>query len=364
MLRPGTDTGKSGTDGNALPGFLATTVQLCAGTEVFTRIYKSSPGRAVWRFFLLTVLCAVLAAIVGTFILRGTFNRTGQAFDEEIGAFEFTPQNISFAKDPDTPRHLRLSGAMLEYFPNGTFTREDFNADRTTDFGFAVFPAEMIVWGTNEMIEKDGENVFVVWNLPASALYEKALSENQPILILLDLLSARQPELLSGPEFAKKLQVKFGSSAEKTDTAGNEDTAGNAEKEAQAIRITGSQIIISTLDMITAVILLTTFFRNFIEIGLLILLVSLIQYLRASTLPKGIAYRNILTIMIYSTFPAQIAATLLDAAGMESYLPFLSFNLLFVCIFFVYQIFAFRTVMKKVCPQNDRKDDDFSDSDF
>ena len=36
----------------------------------------------------------------------------------------------------------------------------------------------------------------------------------------------------------------------------------------------------------------------------------------------------------------------------------------FVGIFFVYQFFAFRAVMNKVCPQPERKDDDFDDSDF
>ena len=43
---------------------------------------------------------------------------------------------------------------------------------------------------------------------------------------------------------------------------------------------------------------------------------------------------------------------------------FISFQFLFVGIFFVYQLFAFRAVIKKVCPQIDRKDDDFDDSDF
>ena len=93
----------------------------------------------------------------------------------------------------------------------------------------------------------------------------------------------------------------------------------------------------------------------------IILLVSLVQYLRASTLPKGIVFRNVLTIMVYSTFPAQIFATLFDAAGGGRYL---SFQILFVIIFFVYQLFAFRAVMNKVCPQPERKDDDFDDSDF
>ena len=63
----------------------------------------------------------------------------------------------------------------------------------------------------------------------------------------------------------------------------------------------------------------------------------------------------------FTTFPAQIAATLFDAAGGGR---FISFQLLFVGIFFVYQLFAFRAVIRKVCPQIDRKDDDFDDSDF
>ena len=139
---------------------------------------------------------------------------------------------------------------------------------------------------------------------------------------------------------------------------GTVEWGGKAEP---AVSVTGSQAASFALSLLTAIILLTTFARNFLEIGLIVLLVSLIQYLRASTLPKGIIFRNVLTIMVYSTFPAQIFATLFDAAGGAR---FISFQILFVCIFFVYQLFAFRAVMKKVCPQPERKDDDFDDSDF
>ena len=95
--------------------------------------------------------------------------------------------------------------------------------------------------------------------------------------------------------------------------------------------------------------------------GLIVLLVSLVQYLRASTLPKGVVFRNVLTIMVYSTFPAQIFATLFDAAGGGR---FISFQLLFVCVFFFYQLFAFRAVLKKVDPQLGRNDRDGFDDDF
>ena len=94
---------------------------------------------------------------------------------------------------------------------------------------------------------------------------------------------------------------------------------------------------------------------------MLVFLVSLIQYLRASTLPKGVVFRNVLTIMIYSTFPAQIFATLFDAAGGGR---FISFQLLFVFVFFFYQLFAFRTVLKKLDPHFGSKDQDGFDDDF
>ncbi|MBR6240074.1 MAG: hypothetical protein IKQ82_01305, partial [Lentisphaeria bacterium] len=98
-----------------------------------------------------------------------------------------------------------------------------------------------------------------------------------------------------------------------------------------------------------------------LEISLLVFLVSLIQYLRASTLPKGVVFRNVITIMVYSTFPAQIFATLFDAAGGGR---FISFQLLFLFVFFFYQLFAFRTVLKKLNPQLGSKDQDGFDDDF
>ena len=101
MPQPGTKAGST-------PGFLTTTLRLCAGTQILTEIYDSSPARAIWRFLLLTVLCAILASVVGTFVQKGTFERAGEALDEEIGAIMISPDRIYFEKDPDTPRRLKL----------------------------------------------------------------------------------------------------------------------------------------------------------------------------------------------------------------------------------------------------------------
>ena len=345
MTQPGTNAGST-------PGFLSTVVRLCAGTDVMTEIYGSSPARAGWRFFLLTLLCAVLAAVLGTFVQKGAFERAGCALDEEIGAFVFTPETISFQKDPDTPRRLKLPYITLEYYPGDTFTSNDFNVGRTSDFGFIILPGGMASWS---MVNWKGEDVFHVKPLSAAVLYA-GLSDRTSANAMNDMKDLYSPgEMFSGPGFAEMLKKKF--SAPKTKPADGKAAA----EDTPAVLTTGSQAAQLAISMLTAVILIKTFGRNFLTIALLIILVSLVQYLRASTLPKGLEYRNVLTIMIYSTFPAQIAATLFDAAGGDR---FISFQILFVCIFFVYQIFAFRAVMKKVFPQPERKDDDFDDSDF
>ena len=368
MTRTGTDTGPT-------PGFLTTTLRLCAGTKILTEIYKSSPARAVWRFFLLTVLCAIMAAVVGTMVHRGSFERAGQALDEEIGAFVVTPDIIAFRKDPDTPRRFKLPYITLEYFPGDTFTRTDFNVDCTSDLGVVILPGGLASWSR---VNWKGEDIFSASLLSASDLFAWLVPETED-----EAKSGIQPagaplwEMYSGPGLAESLKEKFGG----TDAArnalsvyqdgtvmrhslafNNEDgTVEWGGKTEPSVTATGSQAARFALSMLTAVILLTTFGRNLLEAGLIILLVSLIQYLRSSTLPKGLVFRNVLTIMVYSTFPAQIFATLFDAAGGSR---FISFQLLFVGIFFVYQLFAFRAVMKKVCPQPEKKEDDFDDSDF
>ena len=337
MPQPGKDTGP------AAPGFLATTFRLCAGTQVLTEIYTSSPVRAIWRFFLLTVVCAILAAVVGTLVQRGAFERAGKALDEEIGAFVITPEKLSFQKDPDTPRRLKLPYLMLEYYPGHTFNTEDCNIGRTSDFGITILPGGLASWGA---MNWKGEDIFVADLLPASGLHAQLVSGEQP---------APNWEMYSGPGLAETLAKDFTSSASVPESAGKE------EPEKSSVTVTGSQAARSALSLLTAVLLLGTFGRNIFQAGLIVLLVSLVQYLRASTLPKEIAYRNVLTIMVYSTFPAQIFATLFDAAGGGRYV---SFQIIFVIIFFVYQLFAFQAVIKKVCPQPERKDDDFDDSDF
>lgn len=345
MPQPGTNTGST-------PGFLTATVRLCAGTKVLTEIYDTSPARAVWRFLLLTILCSILASILGTFVQKSAFERAGRNLDEEIGAFVVTPETILFQKDPDTPRRFKLPYITLEYYPGDTFTTEDFNVGRTSDLGVVILSGGLASWSG---VNWKGEDIFSANLLSAPALYTwltAGKDNGEDSLPNIQDLGARW-EMFSGPGFAETLRQEFAKPRTKPESTDN--------PAAPPVLTTGSQAASFALTMLSAVILLSTFGRNLLQIGLLILLVSLVQYLRASTLPRGLVFKNVLTIMVYSTFPAQIFATLFDAAGGSR---FISFQILFVIIFFVYQLFAFRAVMKKVCPQLERKDDDFDDSDF
>ena len=405
MAKPGTSAGSA-------PGFFATVFRLCAGTKIIPEIYKTSPGRAIWRFFLLTVLCAILASVVVTTVQSGTFRRAGRGLDEEIGAIVFSQDGISLQKDPDVPRSLQVLGGTLEYYPGDTFDRKDFDIDRTTDSGFIILPGGLAQWAWGGGW-KSGEYTAVF--LPANVIYN-TLSTHGTTSQLSTLMNSVSWGTFSGPQFAETLRKEFCPSAGKPENAGaaaeanadkpenagaaaeanadkpgnagavaeaNADKPGNAGAVAEAnaaepaaerkaedgtaaprILLTGSTIASSALFALTVTTLVETFFFNFLQIGLIILLVSLIQYLRASTLPKGIAYRNVLTIMVYSTFPAQIVATLFDAAGADRVLSIFSFQIVFIGVFFVYQIFAFRAVMQKVCPPPPRRDDDFDDPDF
>lgn len=348
-----------GTNAGSTPGFLATTLRLCAGTRILTEIYDSSPVRAVWRFVLLAVLCSILASVVATMVQRGVFERAGRNLDEEIGAFVVTPDAIAFRKDPETPRRFRLPYITLEYFPGDTFNRTDFNADRTSDIGVIILPGGLASWSK---VNWKGEDIFSASILPASELYAWLAPEKKGEAAKSEIRPAGSPlwEMYSGPGLAETLKEKLGS-ASKTLAVSPDGTVELDGKAEPSISATGSQAAGFALSMLTAVILLTTFGRNCLQIGLLILLMSLVQYLRASTLPKGLIFRNVLTVTIYSTFPAQIFATLFDAAGGGRFIPF---QLLFVIIFFIYHIFAFQAVIKKVCPQPEKKDDDFDDSDF
>ncbi len=361
MPLPGTNTGSA-------PGFLTTTARLCAGTKILTEIYDSSPARAIWRFLLLTILCAIMASVVGTFVQKGVFERAGRNLDEEIGAFVVTPETISVQKEPDTPRRFKLPYITLEYYPGNTFASEDFNVGRTSDHGIVILPGGLASWAS---VNWKGEDLFYSTLLPASMLYASLSEEKDAGL---NDVGAHW-EMFSGPGFSETLKKEFAApgggrnvTIKEDGTVWRHDLAFHPDgivewggKAEPSISVTGSQAARFAVSLLSAIILLTTFVRNFFEIGLIVLLVSLVQYLRASTLPKGIIFKNVLTIMVYSTFPAQIAATLFDAAGGDRYIQF---QFLFVGIFFVYQLFAFRAVMKKVCPQIERKNDDFDDSDF
>ena len=337
--------------GTRTPGFLATTFRLCAGTGVVAEIYTSSPGRAVFRFFLLTILCAVMASVVTTMVERPAFERAGRALDEEIGAIVVTPETVTFEKQPDVPRRLKLPYLTLEYFPGETFTRKDFNEDSPDDFGFIVLPGGIASW--SGLIWND-ENIFSAAILPADTMYA-ALSGSSEAAAPEKLLNSPWA-FYSGQGLVETLQKDIGAPLPPAQAEGEKDAPAR-----EPVAITGTQLGTGALSVLSAIVLIKTFGRNLIEITLLVFLVSLIQYLRASTLPKGVVFRNVLTIMIYSTFPAQIFATLFDAAGGGR---FISFQLLFVFVFFFYQLFAFRTVLKKLDPKFGTKDQDGFDDDF
>ena len=330
----------------ATPGFLATTFRLCAGTKVVVEIYQTSPARAVFRFFLLTVLCAIMASVVTTMVERPAFERAGRALDEEIGAFVITPETVAFEKQPDVPRRLKLPYLTLEYFPGATFTRKDFNEDATDDFGFIVLPGGIASW--SQLVWND-EDIFSAAILSASSLYA-TLAKGVDDGASRKLLNSPWA-FYSGQGLVETLKKEIGAPL----------PPPKDETASEAVTVTGSQLGAGALSVLSAVVLLKTFGRNLLEVGLIVFLVSLVQYLRASTLPKGVVFRNVLTIMVYSTFPAQIFATLFDAAGGGR---FISFQLLFVCVFFFYQLFAFRAVLKKVDPQLGRNDRDGFDDDF
>ena len=337
--------------GTRTPGFLATTFRLCAGTGVVAEIYTSSPGRAVFRFFLLTILCAVMASIVTTMVERPAFERAGRALDEEIGAIVVTPETVTFEKQPGVPRRLKLPYLTLEYFPGDTFTRTDFNEDVTDDFGFIVLPGGVASWSS---LILNNENIFSSAILPADAMYA-SLSGASEASAPQKLLNSPWA-FYSGKGLAETLKNDIGAPLPPPQAEGDKDAPAR-----EPVAITGTQLGTGALSVLSAIVLIKTFGRNLLEIVLLVFLVSLIQYLRASTLPKGVVFRNVLTIMIYSTFPAQIFATLFDAAGGGR---FISFQLLFLFVFFFYQLFAFRTVLKKLNPQLGSKDQDGFDDDF
>jgi hypothetical protein len=300
---------------------------------------------------------------VTTAVERPAFERAGRALDEEIGAIVVTPETVTFEKQPDVPRRLKLPYLTLEYFPGETFTRKDFNEDVADDFGFIVLPGGIASWS---QLVWDGEDIFSSAILPADAVYA-ALGKGVDETASRKLMGSPWA-FYSGEGLAETLKKKIGSplppktKAEGTakDAAKDAASAGEAADSAP-VAITGSQLATGALSVLSAVVLLKTFVRNLLEIGLIVFLVSLIQYLRASTLPKGVVFRNVLTIMVYSTFPAQIFATLFDAAGGGR---FISFQLLFVCIFFFYQLFAFRAILRKINPQLGKNDRDSFDDDF
>ena len=96
MSEPGNNTGSA-------PGFLATTFRLCAGTGIMTEIYESSPARAVWRFVLLTILCAIMASELG--LNPKIAKRAGLLHD--IGKVS--------DEDPDLP-HALLGAKLAEQY--------------------------------------------------------------------------------------------------------------------------------------------------------------------------------------------------------------------------------------------------------
>lgn len=84
-----------------------------------------------------------------------------------------------------------------------------------------------------------------------------------------------------------------------------------------------------------------------------------VQYVWVSGLFPKLRFGNIITISVYSAFPAIMVASLVPAFD----LPFLSFHLVFFLCFFIYHMVAFNAVQKSLMPPDQRKPSSWDDDD-
>lgn len=313
--------------------FFSIFFSLCSGVSIFPKLIVRSLFSAFLHLILLLLLCAVGVTAVRSFRKAGLIEETANRFFSRTGEIGVTEDRLFLTKAPETSRSYIAGDLRFDYFAApADFTPESLQKSQS-EFNLLFFPSGL-AFRMKDFSEPDAQKFRLVTCSPDMlyGILKKGIVEPGDM----EPVTRDRDRILTLSEVYETIRERL-LSRDKRDEA--EKERGKPEK---AFMIGAKDIVFPVCCTFAVTAFLFFLTEAFLALFLSITFFSLAQMLRSIPEAERPPYRMLLITTIYATFPPLLIASM--AQALE--LTFPSFQMTFFVSFFIYQIFAFRSVFQ------------------
>lgn len=311
--------------------FFSIFLSLCSGVSIFPKLAARPLRFAFFHLFLLVLLCTLGVAAARCFHRSGMIEETTERFFSRTGEIGITEDRLFLTKNPELTRSYTAGDFRFDYFADAAdFTPEALQESRS-DFNL-IFFSTGVAFRMKDPADPDAPRFRLVLCTPKvlfKVLKEGVLESDE-----LDSIARDRDRVLTFSEVYETIRARLLACDEHKEPE-------HAEKD-HVIRI-GAKDVTSRVCLMLALVSSLFFLTEVIMVLFLsITFFSLAQMLRSAPEPGKIPFKALLITTIYATFPPLLIASLAQALELS----FPPFQMIFFVAFFLYQIFAFRSVFQ------------------
>ncbi len=307
-------------------GFFSTVFQVCSGTTVFIQLMERRFLRALFHFFLLVILLALILATAHSCIYAPSIRNICNNLFEQIGGLRFSNvEGVRTVKTPLEKKSYLLNDRLrFDYCPGDTLKEEEIQK-WNTPFGVLCLDRGFLFWAEN--YADTGKGKFLV------------------IPMAMDFRQAREETFqsgLSGKELREYAESRF--------TLKKGQTLSLPERVESATGLS-DQLIVALWLVIFSGSFLGMFGLGF----LMIFFFGVMQHFWSGLDERKLTFSQILVVLIYTSFPPMLIAALYSFFMI----PVLSPQMMFFIAFFIYYIAVFRKIRNSLNPPRDPDTNDY-----
>ncbi len=367
--------------------FFSTVISVCSGTSGFPELMKRNPFYALFHLLLLSLLLSFILTGAAVYDAGNLTRPIVSALEEQFGTLVISPSGVLPLKNAEKPKTFLLpfKKTRLDYLPAASALNRLDDMDSWTErTGLLWLPKGFCLWQR----APEDKDKYVLVHLPLPQPVPVRMGKGETFLLMfapVDFISysrltradlqtyLRKNYLLAGSRVGTI--EKAPSPAAGTDGKKNAEERGTATSIVPALPVAedGTLPVLRTTELSMKTIgdrvLMLYAGIYYFFFGLLplfsvafltTLIFSLVQHFMSLRQNPKMTFGNVYSAMIYAAFPALIGAVLFAAFAP----PFLSFTTVFFVIFFIYHLFAFRTIQRALYPPPPKTNDDSEDDDY
>lgn len=328
--------------------FFRVNFKLCTKISALWELRGFSFKRALFHSLLMLVLCPLLISAVLVYSEKNSLRHILNEIFEKTGGLRVSRESCALANPGAGEAHFSFRlfrvNFLFDFFPSEKSLPGSWPGKETA--GVAGTPRNFFLWAGRP------SPGYTLVCLPPQFLWlfltpdaGKALAESgetfSPKMFV-------QPPLYSGAGLLAEIRENgFAKAAVPPSVSGSVKPSVATEKTAEkSVVIPPETLLRFILSVIGVSLFFGFFFQCLFQFLACALFFSLAQKLRFFFLPVKLSYGKILTLTLYSMFPALI----LDSLFKMFQLGFLSFQTVFFIVFFIYHFLAFNFVMRQLNP--------------